>query len=220
MSDKRNALSLNRRDAMLGLASAGIASALPLPGRAQDEGLYDPVPPADSVFLRLISAMGGAQVGPAVFADGGEGAISPYKVLEAGTLPLSAGDLSAELTLEPGTSYSLALIPEAPGYILFKDEIVEDPRKCGLMLYNLSATPAKLFVPRDGKEIPIIEGLAPGAHQTRAVNAITVDLAVAADGSEIGRFPQVKLRRRSHMTFVVAGPAGALKAMSAENATG
>lgn len=212
----------SRRQVLLGLCVTGAAAiSAPAVWANQDAELYDPVPPPDSVFLRLLSipADGTVQVGPATFDVGTPGQISTYQVLKGGTWPMRAGDMAVELDLAPGSSYSLALIPDAPGYVLFEDQIISDPRKCGLMLYNLSASPARLFVPSKDKEIPIIKGLASMAHKTRAVNAITVDLAVSADGVEITRFPKIKLQRRSHFSFVVAGTAGAYTAVSAENET-
>lgn len=222
MSTKPIRFELSRRQVLYGIGAT--VAAVPFGGTVwanQDAELYDPVPPPDSVFLRVLSthAEGKVQVGPASFEAGTEGQISPYRVLKGGTWPMRAGDLSLDLELAPGSSYSLALVPEAPGYVLFEDEIISDARKCGLMLYNLSASPARLFVPSKDKEIPIIQGLAPMKHKTRAVNAITVDLAVSADGVEITRFPKIKLQRRSHFSFVVAGAAGAYTAESAENET-
>ena len=205
---------LNRRALIAGAAATLLPRAV-----AADEALYDPVPPPDSVFVRLIAATRPAalQVGPASFSAETPG-ILPYQVLKGGTWAVRGDDLTAELQLVPGASYTLALTDRAPGYVLFRDEIVEDPRKCGLMLYNLAVEPARLFVPRPEKEVIILEGVGPNGHKTRAVNAITVDLAVGAGGTEVARFPEVKLRRRSHITFVLAGAEGALTALSAENA--
>lgn len=214
---------LRRRGLIAGAAVAAVGALSPFSGaNANDEELYDPVPPPDSVFVRLLDVAGeadapDAQIGGVMLSRTGAKATA-YTVLKAGTWPLQMGGTSADLVLEPGKSYSIALVASKPGYVLFEDQIVEDPRKCGLMFFNLSSAPAQLVVPQEDKEITVIDALDPGTHKTRAVNAITVDLTVKADGVEAGRFPGVKLRRRSHVTFVVTGNAGTFVAFKAENA--
>jgi len=207
----------NRRTVLKGLGGAG-AIAIGAPAWANDdEALYDPAPPADSAYVRLVA--GGASesvsIGAAIFPAGAAPRIEAYRVLPAGKYAVSGG-ASGEVTLAAGSSYSY-LIGGATEPALTQDDIVGDPAKCGLMLFNLSDAPAaRLYVP--GRDIEILGGVATGAQKTRAVNALTVDLAVGPPDAETARFPNVKLRRRSHVSFLLAGSAGKYAAVMARNA--
>lgn len=210
------AFGLNRRTVLRALGGAG-AIAVTAPAWANDdEALYDPAPPADSAYIRLVA--GGASesvsIGAAIFPAGDAPRIEAYRILPAGKYAVS-GAASGEVTLTAGSSYSY-LIGGSTAAGLSQDEIVGDPAKCGLMLFNLSDAPAaRLYVP--GRDIEILGGVETGAQKTRAVNALTVDLAVGPPDAETARFPNVKLRRRSHVSFLLAGSAGDYAAVMARN---
>lgn len=219
MRIEKTVFTITRRRILGATASFTAFAAMGLPSRAnEDAALYDPAPPADSAYLRVIALNAEKErsvtVGPARFDVAAEAAVTPYKVLSAGEWPVAAGGEPSDVSLDVGGSYSLALGLDGAA-TLIKDEIVEDPAKCGLMLYNLTGGAARLYVPV--KDIDIVPEQPPGGHKTRAVNAITVDLAVAVDGAEIARFDEVKLRRRSHFSFIVGSSEGAMEAMMAEN---
>ena len=210
---------MKRRDVLAGILGATAATtfgAARADNKNEDESLYDPAPPADSAYIRLIAgaAVEAITIGDAIFPAGDAARVEPYRILPAGQYDV-AGAASGSVTLEAGSSYSyVAAGVGAPK--LIKDDIVADAAKCGLMLYNLSDSVARLYVP--GRNIEIVGDVATGAEKTRAVNAITVDLAVGAGEAEVAAFPEVKLRRRAHFTFVLSGSGGAYAAIMALNA--
>jgi len=217
MTDSAKLQDWDRRAVLAGAGAAFAALAAP-PAFAnlQDAALYDPAPPADSAYIRVIAGAPAAAIaiGAAAFPASEGARIHPYRILPAGDHPIDGAGGGAA-ALQAGASYSY-LTGGPAGDRLIRDDIVSDPAKCGLMLYNLSAaSAARLYVP--GRDIEILAGVPAGAQKTRAVNAVTVDLAVGADAAEAGRFPAVKLQRRAHITFLAWGSPGAYGAAMAMN---
>src|SRR3546814_1451056 len=79
-----------------------------------DDGLYAPAPPANSAFVRIINAKtdGAAVAGQLAqrkISAVGVGGASPYWALRAGPAKAILGSGTAELSLQPGTYYSVVV---------------------------------------------------------------------------------------------------------------
>ena len=186
---------------------------------AVDEGLYEPAPPANSAFVRVIDADAALKTVSATLGGVGFGkvtypAISPYVVIPAGEKELVAGKLKEKLNLEAGRYYSVALMNGTSK--LLEDPSINNPAKARVYFYNLSdAADATLFAPK--QKAPILSKQAPGTSTSREMNALTLPLQVLADDKNVKIFPDVALKRRMGTSAVLAGKKGAYRAVIAEN---
>lgn len=156
-----------------------------------DEGLYAPVPPEGSAFVRFVQADPSIKNGAKPKAggksyDGRDFATSsPYYVVPKGktALELDAGKL--ERDLEAGKFYTVVLASGSALSIL-EDKAADNRAKALIQLYNLSSKPDLALKTVDGK-VEIVPATAPGASGLREINAVKVPLAVfgaGASGSE------------------------------------
>lgn len=176
---------------------------------AVDEALYDPEPPADSAFVRLINAAGEKSVngtlGDVSFTEVAD--VSPYAVLKAGTYDLSVGQAKKSVEVTAGTSYSFAYRKRGDKETLvsFEDAPMTDPSKAMMYFYNLSDRKAALRAPNFNTDI--LSGIAAGTSQSKALNALTVDVALTVDNADVAVFPGIALKRRTGYSFVIIGKA-------------
>jgi alginate O-acetyltransferase complex protein AlgF len=192
---------------------------------AQDAELYDPAPPPNAAFVRVVNATGQEQPLAAKLADIDFSALnypdaSAYRVVSEGQRPFQVGAKTEQLNIEAGNYYTLAVLGdgEAQKILPIKDAISSNPAKCGVLFYNLSDQPAaSLRVP--SRKVDVIAGVAPGQMQLREVNALDIDMAVVAGDKEVQAFPTVQLKRRTHLSFILTGAAGDLKALMVHNKT-
>lgn len=204
----------------LTLAAAILAWAAPV--WADDSALYDPAPPPNSAFVRVIDARGKgemqASVGEVAVTVPKSG-ISPYIVVPAGEQPVALSTDAGKVTLAAGKYYTIAFfVAGSPEPKLIEDELLTNPAKSGVYVYNFSdAATIALFAPQP--KANVIGDLAPGLSAFRSVNAVTVDLALLAGSETVATFEKVALKRRSGMTFVVFGAAGARSGVAVANET-
>lgn len=186
--------------------------------QANDQELYDPAPPADSAFIRLINASSDSapvtsSLGSVTFTGVTSPAITDYSVLKAGDYEMKVGEGSFDIHVEAGKYYTLALLTKEgkPSVTALEDAMVTNPAKAVVYFYNLSDSPkASLFAPQHKADI--VAEIESGKGGAREVNALTLDLAITAGGKEIKAFPGVELKRRTGITFLLSG--------SGENLTG
>jgi alginate O-acetyltransferase complex protein AlgF len=177
-----------------------------------DGGVYGPQAPQNAGFVRLVHGAAGRgtvelPVGPLRLGPIGFGEATPYRPLRAGISVLRSGAAEAELIVRPDSYTTVILTRE--GFSVITDERHTDPARAQLVLYNATdLEPASLIVAPDGP--PVIEGVAEGAAAPRAVNAVTVDLAVRAAGTVAARLGALRLTRGdSFAVFLLEGPDGA-----------
>lgn len=189
------------------LALLGMTS----PAYANDQELYDPAPPADSAFVRLINATGDAEkitasVGSITFKELGSPAISPYYVLKGGEYSMKLGEASFPVKVDAGKYYTLALQREAgkPTLTVLPDAMISDPAKSIVYFYNLSNVPSASLVAAEHK-IDIVAATEPGKGGAREVKPLTLALAIKSGDKEIKTFSGVELKRRTGFTFLLAG---------------
>lgn len=187
---------------------------------ADDAALYDPAPPADSAFVRVINAEGGAvnvTLGANSFSNVAYPAISPYQIVPQGSHSAKLGDDATELTIAAGKYYSIAVV-EKDGkkhIIQIEDPQIKNPAKALITFYNLSDAPTAALYAATQKA-DIFPAVKTGEKASREVNALTIDVSVKdAEGKDVKSFKGVELKRKSGVNFLLAGKGAARKAVMA-----
>lgn len=185
---------------------------------AGEESLYAPVPPADSAFVRTVNL---SDAKTAVLLDGvafpaGENAqVSNYSVIKQGERSLSVGDKKQPVTIEAKQYYTIAITQDGTAKII-KDALIEDPSKAMLYFYNLSSSAnASLAVP--SHKATVFEKVAATDSASRAINAVSVDLAVKAGETDVSTLEKVELTRQAGTSVFLTGTAGKYAAFSVKN---
>jgi alginate O-acetyltransferase complex protein AlgF len=187
---------------------------------AGDEGLYEPTPPADSAFVRVIQAnstaktvtpeLGGKSFGKLTYP-----ALSAYQIIPAGEHSFKAGEVTAKLAVEAGRYYSIALTSSAAPALL-EDALIANPAKARLYFYNLSdAKETTLFAPK--QKAAIFSKQAAGSNTSREINALTLPLQLLVADKLVASLPEVQLKRRAGTSVVLFGTAKNYKALAVEN---
>jgi alginate O-acetyltransferase complex protein AlgF len=165
---------------------------------AQDTGLYDPAPPADSAFVRVINVPVATLGGKAVTAL--KGAASAYVVIPQGEFAAKLGTTTSKLKVEAGKFYSVVNIGSKA--TLLTDQAAENRAKALLTIYNLSKSATVDLKTADGKTA-VVAGVKTGESGSRAVNGITVDLAAFTGPKALGTLKGVKLERGNAYALVL-----------------
>jgi hypothetical protein len=173
---------------------------LSMPAAAQTTGrLYDPEPPMDSGYVRVIVA---AQTAPVdVLVDGQKrvrklvaAELGEYMVLAEGkhTITLSLFDkpealLSKVIEVVRGKSVTLAVtsIRKGAAIISFEDKGNTNKLKSVLTAYNLDPKAESLDILTGDGNTKVFGGLAYGAMASIQVNPILVDLVVTNAGGKV-----------------------------------
>ena len=131
--------------------------------------------------------------------------VTPYTPLEPGTVSLSAGELSAEVTVEAGEFYTAVVLP---GEItLLTDEPLVDASRGLLTLYNLSNNEVSLATADGTTEI--VAGVAPLTGSSTVVNQAEVGLGVFDGEAQLGTLePRLLERGVAHGVFLFDGADG------------
>lgn len=208
------------------------ASLVAMMGSAQanDQQLYDPAPPSDSAFVRVINGTGAdanVTVGSATYQKVAKsGGVAAYQVIKEGeytpALQVSgAATQETPLKVAAGKYYTLAIVKDAKdadGVAVkeMEDALMSNPTKSYVYFYNLTdKATAAVFSPKHKKDVVAVNSAFSAA--SKELGQLTVDLAVTADGKEVKQFPAVAFQRRAGVTFVLSGEADALAATMANN---
>jgi alginate O-acetyltransferase complex protein AlgF len=160
---------------------------------AQQTALYDPQPPADSAYVRVI-VLGAGHPADILLGDKirikGLPSVQPsdYMVLPAGrhVLSVRAGGKIAPATVEaaPGRSMTV-LIPAGGGTpIMLEDKTNTNKLKAMLSFYNLDAKAGAVDVLTADGSTKVFAGVGAHASAGLAVNPISADLIVAKAGEK------------------------------------
>lgn len=174
--------------------------------QAGDGGLYGPVAPPGSAFIRVFNATDTdeltAKVGNESIADIRAWGASDFIFLPAGTHPLSAGPASASVTLAAGRYYTA--VAGAGGVKLLDNDNSGNRLKALLILYNLTGNSALSLRTQDGGTV-VIPAVASAASGKREVNPSKVQLAVYDGDKKLADAPPVSLARGQAFSLFVVG---------------
>jgi alginate O-acetyltransferase complex protein AlgF len=185
-----------------------------------DGALYDPAPPPNSAFLRIMSAAAAVAADAKIGGNPvnlGEANVSDFVVVPGGKSAVEAGGKTGEVDCPSGSYCSVVFdLAGAAGPALIVDEVLDNPAKSGLHFYNLTGQPSlTLFAPDQG--VALFEGVPSGGMKFRQVGAVTVNLTVRADNADVAKIGGAALKRRTGHSVIVRGEAGAITAAIVEN---
>lgn len=164
---------------------------------AQQTGLlYDPEPPANSAYVRVVVAAQGPTMQLTVdgkprgepLVDGEPG---HYLVLPAGPHRLqlvgSSPPLQVDIDAPAGKALTLAFTSRAPGSqpLRFEDKANTNKLKAVLTAYHLAHSAGPLDVTAGAKAQTVFPAVAAGASVSRLVNPLTIDFGLAANGTPL-----------------------------------
>ena len=184
---------------------------------ANDDELYDPAPPADSAFVRVLngaSAAAASTVGGYDFGQVQAPALTKYRVIKQGDYDVKLGAAAEKLTIEAGKYYTFALTGDSK-IVQLSDELLTNPAKARLYFYNFTDTQASLFAPEF--KAAIADGVVPNSQDSQEVKAVKLTLQTKVAGKLVKDYTDVQLKRRVGTSFIVTGKAGAYKSLMIEN---
>ncbi|MFC4455922.1 alginate O-acetyltransferase AlgF [Deinococcus sonorensis] len=170
---------------------------------AQDTtSLYAPAPPPNSAFVRLINATATAASGTigSSAVTAAKAGVGTYQIIPQGAVSVHVGSVTQQVNVSAGKFYSLVWTGKT--FRLMDDPNADNRAKALLVVYNLSSTPLIDLATADGKT-RVLEGVAPMTSANRAVNGITVDLAVFNQNKALATFKKTQLERGSAYAIVV-----------------
>jgi alginate O-acetyltransferase complex protein AlgF len=178
------------------------------------EGLYDPTPPANSAFVRIIQADSAlstttSSIGDVVYGDLEYLAISPYHVVQQGSYEGRFGDITTPLEVAAGNFYTVAIVGGKA--LLLQDPVNGNLTKTLLILYNLSDLATVDMKTADGSTA-VISGVTSQTLNSILVNPIEISLAAFGDHQSVQAFNDLSLKPGATYSMIVTGPAEHLMA--------
>ncbi|MCB9979463.1 MAG: alginate O-acetyltransferase AlgF [Rhodospirillales bacterium] len=202
-----------------------LATAVAQAAGGPDDGLYAPLPPEGSAFVRFV------QADPTIKEDQNPAAngktydgrdfatVSPYYVVPKGKTDFAFGAAKTEQALESGKFYTVALVSGAK-LVVLEDKAADNRAKAMIQFYNFSTQDGLMLKTADEK-VEIVPPALKNASGSREINAVKVALSVfgeADSGSEpIG---DVVLERGKALgIFAFDDGASGVRAISVEAST-
>jgi alginate O-acetyltransferase complex protein AlgF len=202
--------------------------------QAQPAGLlYDPEPPADSAYVRVILASHDGLID--IQVDGRprirnlkSGEFSDYMVLSAGkrtisihTAGKSVANLSSSIDVVRGKAMTVAFTELKTGKtpIVFEDKANTNKLKVQLAVYHLIEKAGPLDVLTADGNTKVFSGVAFGASTSLQVNPISIDLIATNGGDKIAK-ARTSLSMSQGGTYSIllsSGEGGNLIARTAQN---
>jgi alginate O-acetyltransferase complex protein AlgF len=207
---------------------------LSLAAHAQPAGLlYDPEPPVDSAYVRVIFA---SRDGPVdIMIDGrprirnlGVGEFSDYLVLNAGKHTMSihpagksVAHLSTPIEVIRGRAMTIAFATLKTGAtpIVFEDKANTNKLKVQLAVYHLSDQAGPLDILTSDGNTKVFSGVIFGASTSLQVNPISIELIAAKGGDKIAQ-ARTSLSMAQGGTYSIllsSGEGGKLLARTTQN---
>ena len=193
-------------------------------------GLYDPEPPANSAYVRLIHSSNDGALdvlvnGKARISALTRGIASDYMVLPAGShqLELRQGGKSRKMPLEVQGAHALTLaFANLAGNSkpqIFEDKTIANKLKATLSVYHLHPSIDAVDITTADGKLTVFPALAAGATAVRAVNPIEIEL-VAQKSENRMLLARTKLALTpggSYSIFLLPDTGGKMIALSQQN---
>lgn len=187
-----------------------------------DSGLYDPVPPPDSAFVRFLGAWetSGSKEArvnskPLEYVDFQE--LSSYFVASKGPVTITVGDAQERATIEEGKYYTVVL-ENSRNLKIVEDKQSDNLAKSQIMFYNLNPGNTLSLKTSDGT-VEVVSPTPAGEVGERQINPVKVSLAIY-DGDRVLRDLGPLAMERGRSYSVIAYPNNDVKvATSTTNTT-
>lgn len=182
-----------------------ILGAVTMPAFAQDQGLYDPLPPEGSAFVRFLSESPESGSKQAKANDKGYDylnfkQVSSYYVIPKGAVKASIGSAAKDFNAESGKFYTVVL--NEGGALEVKDDPKnENEAKSQIVFYNLTDKPDLSLKTADGKVV-IVPPLSAGAVGDKQINPVKVSIAIFDGETKLKDLGPVSLERGSSYSAI------------------
>jgi alginate O-acetyltransferase complex protein AlgF len=182
-----------------------ILGAVTMPAFAQDQGLYDPLPPEGSAFVRFVSESPENGSKQAKANDKGYDylnfkQVSSYYVIPKGAVKASIGSAAKDFNAESGKFYTVVL--NEGGALEVKDDPKnENEAKSQIVFYNLTDKPDLSLKTADGKVV-IVPPLSAGAVGDKQINPVKVSIAIFDGETKLKDLGPVSLERGSSYSAI------------------
>ena len=166
-------------------------------GFSQAQFLYDPEPPANMAFVRLVNSDDktfNLTVGEADFGKIESFSITKYRTVSQGDYKI----LASTVKISQGKFYTL--VKQGDKIVVFEDSS-SVKSKALLSVYNLSKNSISLKTD-DGK-VTVFQDIGKNLQKTQAVNAIKVGFSIFNGMIKIYSIPPVQLERDKVYCFFV-----------------
>ena len=201
---------------------------------AQPAGLlYDPEPPVDSAYVRVVLAAREGTVD--VMVDGrmrvqklASGEASEYMVLPAGKHTIAihptgkpVAHFSTAFDVLKGRAMTLAFTTLKPGTVpvVFEDKANSNKLKALLAVYNLDAKIGALDILTADGNTKVFSGVAYGTSASLPVNPISIDLIAVKSGDKASqtRTSLAMTQGGTYSVLLLPGDGGKLVARAVQN---
>jgi len=190
----------------------GLAAALVAAGTlgvtaatAGDEGVYGPVAPPGSAFIRVFNATNTpeveARIADKAMQDIGAYGASEFVFLPPGQHTLSIGAVQKPVSLKANRYYTAVL--EGQQVTLLDNERYNNRLKALVILYNLVDGSTLSLKTPDGR--PVVENVAENKFGAREVNPVKVNLALFDGATRVADVRPMSLERGRAFSLFVAG---------------
>lgn len=207
---------------------------LSLVAAAQSTGLlYDPEPPADSAYVRVVHASRGEAVdirvdGRSRISKLGAGEASDYMVLTAGKHAVAVSSVgkptahvSAMIDVVRGRAMTVAFtaLKADAVPVIFEDKANSNKLKALLAVYHLDAKSGPLDVLTADGSVRVFSGVVHGASASLLVNPISIDLITTTAGDKVprGRVSLTMAQGGTYSVILLSGEGGKLVARALQN---
>jgi alginate O-acetyltransferase complex protein AlgF len=147
---------------------------------ANEDALYGPTAPPGSAFIRVVNLSSqtllDAKAGNETFRNIAAYTGSPYQFFSPGPMKFQVLNALLSFTLVSGNYYTLVVLTNGTTKMI-EDLGKPDPRKATISVYNLSTIDTISLKTADGK-VAVVENVAKGSRQDRAINPVKVSLAL------------------------------------------
>lgn len=218
----------------LKLALGLVLVCLSLAVAAQATGLlYDPEPPADSAYVRVVHASRGGAVdiqvdGKSRISKLGAGEASDYMVLTAGKHALEVRlvgkpkeHFSTTIDVVRGRAMTVAFtaLKADVAPVIFEDKANSNKLKALLAVYHLDAASGPLDVLTADASTKVFSGVAYGSAASLQVNPISIDLMATAVGDKVarGRVSLAMVHGGTYSVMLLPGEGGKLVTRALQN---
>ena len=216
------------------LLVASLLACLSFAGRTQATGLlYDPEPPIDSAYVRVILASRTGIVDIRVDERPRiqkliAGEASEYMVLPAGKHTItvhpagkSVANFSVKIDVVRGRAMTVAFTELKPDAVpvIFEDKANSNKLKALLAVYHLDSQGGTLDVLTADGSTRVFSGVTYGASSFIQVNPITIDLIAATAGEKVprGRTSLAMKQGGTYSLILSSGTDGILRVRSVQN---
>jgi alginate O-acetyltransferase complex protein AlgF len=166
--------------------------------------LYEPEPPANSAFVRIVNLTGKDQtskIGRVLFDTLKAFAVSPYRVISQGRHTFQVESSTTEVNFVAQKFYTITAQAKTP--MVFEDTSATRA-KALISVYNLSDLTLINLKTNDNK-ITVVADVKPNTVKSQFVNALKIGFLLTQGTTRVVEFPSVQLERGfSYSAFVFA----------------